>query len=121
MTKMITVASQKGGVGKTTVAFNLSFALSQMGKKVLLVECDPTGALTIAGGLNQSEQKGLIQLLQKKTNFRQIAEMVESKNMYMVGCGAWKPTDALYLDRCAQNGHLKDLLQYLGNYFNYVI
>lgn len=121
MTKIITVASQKGGVGKTTVAFNLGFALSRLGYKVLLVEGDPAGALTIAGGLNQLDQKGLIHLLRKKTTFRQIAVRVGSSNMHIVGSGAWEPTDALYLDRCAQSGLLEQLLRYLGNYFDYLI
>lgn len=121
MTKIITVASHKGGVGKTTVAYNLGFALSRLGHKVLLIEGDPAGALTIAGGLNQPGQQGLIQLLRKKTTLRQIAVMVESANMYIVGGGVRDPAEALYLDRCAQNGHLAQLLKYLGNYFDYLL
>ncbi len=63
MARRLVIASQKGGVGKTTVALNLSVAFAERGRRTLLVDLDPQGAIGLSLAKGDAELAGLAELV----------------------------------------------------------
>lgn len=78
MSKIIAVANQKGGVGKTTTTVNLSAILAKKGKKVMIIDADPQGNATSGLGIDKDDVKSLYDVL---VNEEPIEETLEETTM----------------------------------------
>jgi chromosome partitioning protein len=83
--RIIAVANQKGGVGKTTTAVNLSACLAEAGKSVLLVDIDPQGNATSGLGIDRREVAGSVyDLLLEDANPVEIMVATQVEGLYVV-------------------------------------
>lgn len=84
MARIISIANQKGGVGKTTTSVNLSACLAHLGKKVLLVDLDPQGNATSGLGINhRSLEKSVYDVLINSTSVKEVVVESNYKNLYV--------------------------------------
>ncbi len=85
MGRIIAIANQKGGVGKTTTTINLSASLAEMGKKVLTVDMDPQGNTTSGLGVDKDECEDTVyQLILKECSVTETLIHTQFENLDLI-------------------------------------
>ncbi len=122
MGRIIAFANQKGGVGKTTSAVNIAASLGLLGKKTLLIDCDPQGNTTSSVGVSRKTAVTVYDLLIDRAKAEDAVITTEFKNLDLIPANSsLNGAEFELVDVEKRESRLKDALGQLKGKYDYLI
>lgn len=122
MSKTIAVVNQKGGVGKTTTAVNVSTILAKKGKKVLLIDADPQGNATSGLGIDKSAEKSVYDVIINDVDFDEAIIQSPIKNLFVCPSNInLAGAEVELVPMMSRESKLKQKVEKIENDFHYII
>lgn len=122
MHKIIAVANQKGGVGKTTTAINLSASLAVKNRRTLLIDLDPQGMSTLGLAKPKEASKGIYQAMMNGRDLMDCVLGTELENFYLCPCSPeLSGVEAELYASERRERRLVDAVEKARRYFNYIL
>jgi len=122
MNKIIAVANQKGGVGKTTTAINLSSCLALKNRRTLLIDFDPQGMSTLGLAQPKEAGKGIYQAMMNGRDLMDCIVGTEIENFYICPCSPeLSGVEAELYGLENRERRLVDAVEKARRFFNFII
>ena len=123
MAKVIAVANQKGGVGKTTTSINFSVSLATARRRVLLIDLDPQGNATMGSGVDKSSLAlSNYEVLMEEATLEEAAVHVEHSNYTLAPSnGDLTGAEVGLLDEIGRELRLRHALRAVRDHYDYVV
>lgn len=123
MGRIIAIANQKGGVGKTTTSVNLSACLAFLGKKVLLIDIDPQGNASSGLGVRKGDLESCVyDVLINDEDIKGVIQQTDVENLYIVPATiSLAGAEIELVSTISREVRLKKSLQEIKNNFDFII